>query len=87
MNISVLFRRVRKLMAQKCRDRKNYQALAHLDRHQLKDIGLYREQGMVRPLNPENFQRVEPMPKEGGDPARSEVEPMRYCPSCGTPLA
>lgn len=52
----------------------NYQALAHLDDHLLRDIGLYIDQGEVRTLSGQPNCRSEP-----------SIE-HEYCPYCGSSL-
>jgi hypothetical protein len=90
MNITGWFERIRMALASARRDRNNYRALAHLDDHLLKDIGLYFDQGIVRPLYPEGteanaFVLAEPLGyKEMWEEADT---PLKVCPVCGAALA
>ncbi|SDL19600.1 protein of unknown function [Modicisalibacter muralis] len=94
MILSGFFRRLRVTLKALRRNRDSVRTLSHLDAHLLKDIGLHVEQGIVRPLYPENDVIYEPVPAppctESGltesREARCDTIPT-LCPSCGAPLA
>ncbi|MFD2438353.1 DUF1127 domain-containing protein [Modicisalibacter luteus] len=65
MNIAGWFARIRKAVTIAHRHRSNYRTLAHLDDHLLRDIGLYVDQGIVRPLHPKTTETNVPMVAPG----------------------
>lgn len=90
MLLSTLFRRTLDTLSAMRHRQRNVSALAHLDAHLLKDIGLHVEQGVVRPLYPEDGAATESMPKSArNEPEMTEsvAHSEKLCPSCGATLA
>ncbi|SDM02872.1 protein of unknown function [Modicisalibacter muralis] len=90
MPLSTLFRRTLETLSEMRHRQRNVSALAHLDAHLLKDIGLHVEQGFVRPLYPEDDTATASKPQPAHDSPQmteSVAHPEKLCPSCGATLA
>lgn len=90
MNVLDLLQRTRETLKSLRRNRNNVRALAHLDAHLLKDIGLRVEHGIVRPLYPDAGVTDEPVSAPLDDAPERSVSAAgaeKCCPHCGTSLA
>ncbi|MCG7600274.1 DUF1127 domain-containing protein [Halomonas sp. McH1-25] len=89
MHVTNWLARICKALTVARRDRNNFRALAHLDDHLLKDIGLYVDQGIVRPLHPDaakgDVELAAPLDFEE-IVGRADI-PVKVCPTCGAALA
>ncbi|MDO0947255.1 MULTISPECIES: DUF1127 domain-containing protein [Chromohalobacter] len=88
MTLWEILRGMKKAAIQHRRNRQTFDDLAHLDARLLRDMGLSREGGVVRPLEPLAFQ----LEKGNGAPMTGMPAPgarrsqADYCPHCGEAL-
>ncbi|GGX96545.1 hypothetical protein GCM10007160_25200 [Litchfieldella qijiaojingensis] len=82
------FLRVLDRLARKCREHRSHQAVAHLDDHLLRDIGLRREQGMIVPFHPESGSLEETLASAQPETEKQGLSgEVQCCPHCGASLA
>ncbi|MHB0777387.1 hypothetical protein [Halomonas sp. WWR20] len=79
--LSKFFLALRRRLAAHRRDPRHFQALAHLNDHLLRDIGLRIDQGVVMPFADQDVARDR---TEGG--VEKTRNSPRLCPRCGEPL-
>jgi|GEM_PF-5047734 len=88
MTLWEILRGMKKAATQHRRNRQTLHDLAHLDARLLRDMGLYREGAVVRPLEPLAF----PLENHNGAPMTGTPAPgacrsrAGYCPHCGEAL-
>ncbi|MFC3282964.1 DUF1127 domain-containing protein [Litchfieldella rifensis] len=94
MTLSLSLARILDGLAGKCRERRNYQALSHLDAHLLRDIGLRREGRVIMPIHAEGSHAKGQardrlaVPARGESPGQACVDDETpHCPHCGASLA
>ncbi|MCI0511491.1 uncharacterized protein DUF1127 [Chromohalobacter marismortui] len=88
MTLREILRGMKQAATRNRRDRQTFDDLAHLDARLLRDMGLYREGGVVHPLEPLALQleNDDHAPMTGTPPPGARRARADYCPHCGEAL-